>query len=500
MVRKKVIEKTALRKTVTNKTAHCKTVTRKTAPCKTALCLLLAAGMVLGSFGTLAVTSGAKKAGLSFTNVKLKTGEKKKIVIKNRNKKAKYTYKSSSPKKIAVNKKGVITAKKKGKAKITVTEKIGKKTRRVGVIKVTCSKGKTDKTDSTGKSDGTGKTDGTGKSVETGKNVRETPVVSPGGQTTPQPADDHTAAPSQTPEITQEPAQTPTPTPDVYTKNVMSITVTDKDLYTVEGSTCTVDMQYFEGYVSGDYAEGNISGQGTVVYKEYKEDGRTDYCARYIVKGTDEENNSCNIFIEDNGIKNGSGALVGTPTILTDSKALAWLETADLQSRVTDNGNGEKVIDIMWNESNTEPKMPPAVKRPDESKQYTRELFTFLIDIGASEEVNGSTGNASMIHFGGRGECENFNGKIVADSVDTRMKFGNQVQSLSARYILTGTDANGNPCNVYVENNGIDDNGMVTEPTIITDCPDYAWIESAPLHGTVSWSPQLTIHMWTTED
>ena len=227
---------------------------------------------------------------------------------------------------------------------------------------------------------------------------------------------------------------------------------------------------------------------------------KVKYCARYIVKGTDEAGNNCNIFIEDNGTKEDSGDLAGKPIIITDSKEFAWIETADIMSRVTDNGDGEKVIDILWNESNTEPVEPPEVVRPDESKSYTRELFTFMIDIGASEEVHGNTANTSMIHFGGRGKCDNFTGEVVADSVDTRIQFNGQVQTLSARYILNGTDAKGNPCNVYVENNGIDDNGMVTEPIIITDCPDYAWIETAPLHGTVSWSPQLTIHMWTTEE
>ena len=58
----------------------------------------------------------------------------------------------------------------------------------------------------------------------------------------------------------------------------------------------------------------------------------------------------------------------------------------------------------------------------------------------------------------------------------------------------------GNPCKIYVENNGIDDNGMVTEPIIITDSPEYAWIETAPLHGTVSWGAKLNIHMWTTSN
>lgn len=446
------------------------------------LCLLLAVALISGNGYT---ADSAKKAALSFSKVTLKIGQKKKIVIKNKNKKAKYSYKSSSAKKIAVNKKGVITAKKAGKAKITVRETIKKKVRKVGVIKVTCK-----------------------NSTDTDNAANQTPA-----DETPKTPDNYVPSPTplkqqESPEPTENaPTESPVVKPTTpawieagYTTKVMSVTVNDKDLYSVHGSTCDVDMQYFEGSVSGDYFNGDISGQGTNVTKTYKEGDKVKYCARYIVKGTDEAGNNCNIFIEDNGTKEDSGDLAGKPIIITDSKELAWIETADIMSRVTDNGDGEKVIDILWNESNTEPVEPPEVVRPDESKSYTRELFTFMIDIGASEEVHGNTANTSMIHFGGRGKCDNFTGEVVADSVDTRIQFNGQVQTLSARYILNGTDAKGNPCNVYVENNGIDDNGMVTEPIIITDCPDYAWIETAPLHGTVSWSPQLTIHMWTTEE
>lgn len=341
----------------------------------------------------------------------------------------------------------------------------------MGVIKVTC-KNDTDKTPETKPSD--------------------TPVPTP--VNTPSGAPDMTGTPSETPE------PTPEPMPDLYTTKIMTVTVNDTDSYFVDGNTCYVNMQYFTGSAEGEYFNGTVLKESTVVTKEYKEDKETQYCARYILKGTDASGSSCSMYIEDNGIKDEAGNLVSKPVIVTDSKELAWIETADIQGRVTDNGNGEKTIDILWNESNTEPVPPPQVVRPDTTKSYTRELFTFYIDIGSSDTVSGNTGNATMIHFGGRGEGPNFNGKVVKDSVDARLHFTGQVETLSARYILEGTDAKGNPCKVYIENNGIDDNGMVTEPTIITDCPDYAWIESAPLHGTVSWEKGLTIHMWTTED
>lgn len=295
------------------------------------------------------------------------------------------------------------------------------------------------------------------------------------------------------------PSETALPTPDLYTKKVLSVHITESELYTVEGSTCRVDMQYFSADASGEYFDGATKDEGTAVIKDYT-GGSKQLCSRYILSGTDADGTSCSIFIEDNATADGNGVFTTKPTIITDSKALAFLETADLQGRITNDGEHEKTIDIFWNESNTEPLAPPAVKRPDDSQKYEKEIFTFSIDIKPTTKVTGTTGWASMIQFGASADCDNFKGKIVADCVDTRMQFNGQLETLSARYILSGTDKEGNPCNIYVENNGISENGaMVTEPTVITDCPDYAWVESAPLYGTTSWSPGLTIHILTTK-
>lgn len=439
---------------------------------KKLLCLVLVSGLILGNWQ---LVNAAKKPSLTFKKITLNVGQKKKITIKNKNKKAAYTFRSSSKKIAAVSSKGVITAKKPGRAKITVMQKLKKgskkPSRKIGVISVSCKKTFIHK-----------------------PSVSLQPTSAP--QVTPQPVPQNTPAvsPQTTPQATPKPTETPVPTPDLYTKKVMTVTVSDTELYSVEGSTCHVDMQYFTGEVAGEYLNGEITGEGTVVIKDYKE-GETRLCSRYMISGTDTEGKNCSMFIEDNGIVDESGKAVTTPIIITDSDALSWLETADLQGRITDQGDGTKTIDILWNESNTEPVSPPPVFRPDESQSYPNEIFTFTIDIGSTTSVTGNTGKASMIHFGGASDCANFKGKIVSDCVDTRLKFNGQIETLSARYILSGTDANGNPCKIYVENNGIDDNGMVTEPTIITDNPDFAWVESAKLHGTVSWSPKLTIHV-----
>lgn len=87
---------------------------------KSVVCVLLTVGLVCtGSSSGNA--QAAKKATLKTKKVTMKVGEKKSIVIKNKNKKASYSFVSSSKTKAAVTKKGVIKAKKEGK--VTVTDK-----------------------------------------------------------------------------------------------------------------------------------------------------------------------------------------------------------------------------------------------------------------------------------------------------------------------------------------------------------------------------------------
>lgn len=81
-------------------------------------------------------SEAAGKAKLKATKMNLKVGQKKKIVIKGKKKKAKYTFSSSSKAIASVSKNGTVKAKKVGKAKITVKEKYKKKIRRVGRVTV----------------------------------------------------------------------------------------------------------------------------------------------------------------------------------------------------------------------------------------------------------------------------------------------------------------------------------------------------------------------------
>jgi enterochelin esterase-like enzyme len=100
-------------------------------------CFTLVTAMALSAVNVIGTrTAAGKKASLAKKNMTVKIGSKISIVIKNKNKKAKYTFSSSDKTIATVTKKGVMTGKKKGNAKITVKETLKNKTRKLGVIKV----------------------------------------------------------------------------------------------------------------------------------------------------------------------------------------------------------------------------------------------------------------------------------------------------------------------------------------------------------------------------
>jgi len=290
-----------------------------------------------------------------------------------------------------------------------------------------------------------------------------------------------------------------------YTKEVLTITINDvkNKLYTVNGSTCTVEMQYFKATASSSYFQGQASKEGSTVIKKFK-DGHTESKARYILSGKDSNNSQTTIFIEDNLIGYDSQERpVTKPIIITKSQKLSFLQTADIQGIVEEKGNGSRIIHIMWNESNKQRIPYPSVKMPDTSKNYSKEVFTFDINVGGAgfETVNGADGAMGMfIGFTCSANTKDFKGKGLDNFIDTRMQFQGQAQTLSARYILEGKDGEGRSCKVYIENNGIDVNGINTEPIIITDNPKWAWIERAPLHGNSSMNNGFQIHLYTVND
>jgi len=80
-----------------------------------------------------------------------------------------------------------------------------------------------------------------------------------------------------------------------------------------------------------------------------------------------------------------------------------------------------------------------------------KEVLTIQVSTWQMIGVKGKTAEAGMILFDGFCDCENFKGRILPGGVDTQKSFYPEARSLSARYILEGTDRNGKECRIFIE-------------------------------------------------
>ena len=89
-------------------------------------------------------------------------------------------------------------------------------------------------------------------------------------------------------------------------------------------------------------------------------------------------------------------------------------------------------------------------------------------------ELESEIGHVKMIPFKGTVESPLFTGIVEPCGVDTQVTNQNEVRHMSARYMLTGHDSEGQSCHIYVENNAWFTDGnrpkpFRTVPTFITD-------------------------------
>lgn len=101
--------------------------------------------------------------------------------------------------------------------------------------------------------------------------------------------------------------------------------------------------------------------------------------------------------------------------------------------------------------------------------------------------VRGSNTTIVMIPFTGTTDSPRFQGRTVGTGVDTQQIGKDGSFLLSARYMLEGTDASGNPCRIFIENQGNEQAGFI--PRIVTDSPLLKDWETADLYSTVEGSP-----------
>lgn len=118
------------------------------------------------------------------------------------------------------------------------------------------------------------------------------------------------------------------------------------------------------------------------------------------------------------------------------------------------------------------------------------EVLTVHVKIEKTVELRNPDGDSvMMISFTGRATGKYFEGVVLDGGVDTQIIGGSgDRHSLSARYMLQGRDYTGQPCEVYIENNGDAGKKLKTAlfrtyPKIITNSKALAFLNSDILIG-----------------
>lgn len=110
-------------------------------------------------------------------------------------------------------------------------------------------------------------------------------------------------------------------------------------------------------------------------------------------------------------------------------------------------------------------------------------LLTIDVLCAEGVSVKGADTEINMVPFTAKAHGEYFKGETVGTGVDTqRLDKKTGAFTLSARYMLEGTDCAGNACRIFIDNSSI--NGGL-RPVIVTDSPVLAAWENMPLSATV---------------
>lgn len=116
------------------------------------------------------------------------------------------------------------------------------------------------------------------------------------------------------------------------------------------------------------------------------------------------------------------------------------------------------------------------------------EVLTVSVHVTGMREVKGTKGEAMLLFFGGEAEGPYFTGTVLPGGIDTQKQVYGEARSLSARYILEGTDCKGNACHIFIENNGTlqEEGEWAIVPCIYTDSKELQFLEEAKLKGSIT--------------
>ena len=129
------------------------------------------------------------------------------------------------------------------------------------------------------------------------------------------------------------------------------------------------------------------------------------------------------------------------------------------------------------------------------------EVLRILISPTGSNQVSSGKGFFNMVLFEGECDCENFKGKVLPGGVDTQHYYAEGKGRISARYMLEGVDKEGNPCKIFIQNDGEHDNGFLpTTPKVYTHSEALRWLEDADLVGHLIFEGDKLIISICTKD
>ncbi len=110
--------------------------------------------------------------------------------------------------------------------------------------------------------------------------------------------------------------------------------------------------------------------------------------------------------------------------------------------------------------------------------------FDIVVDITGCHVLHSEKGTVNMVTFGGWCECPFFRGRILPGGVDTQHYPSGKPGTLSARYMLEGTDESSTPCRLFIDNCGEQGDDFTT-PRFLTDSPRLKWLEDTPFTGRI---------------
>lgn len=130
-------------------------------------------------------------------------------------------------------------------------------------------------------------------------------------------------------------------------KEILTIRIILDGSESLNGGSQKIVMIHFHGDCQSELFHGTLI-PGGIDTQRIRPDGQTMLSARYMMEGTDCDQQNCRIFIENNGAVGTDGRIRTKPKIVTDSKALQWLESAELTGTVTSAADKEILIHIFY--------------------------------------------------------------------------------------------------------------------------------------------------------